>query len=98
MEWILAQHNLLTMKIIRLVPALLMVGCMTTPKDVYVSPERYQCDLIIPTVWDGNHPVQHFEHELVVGMTYHDHLGMRYKLVPTETPSVFALQIEVDKP
>lgn len=86
------------MKLLYTVPALLLAGCMTAPKDVFVKPEKYNCDLIIPTIWDGNYPVSHFEHELAVGVTYYDYMGMQYTLVETETPNVFALKVKVVSP
>lgn len=86
------------MKFIYLLPAILLASCTIAPKNVYVHPEKYNCDLIIPTIWDGNHPVEHFEHELVVGTEYHDYYGMKYKLVETDVPGVFILQIKVDRP
>ncbi len=78
--------------------ALLAAGCSTAPKNLYVHPEHYNCDLILPTIWDGSHPVEHFEHELVVGVTYHDYMGMKYTLVEKETPGVYALRVEVPLP
>ena len=45
------------------------------PKNVYVQPEKYNCDLIIPTIWDGNHPVEHFQHEMILNAVYHDYYG-----------------------
>ena len=86
------------MKTVMILSCLLFAGCMTAPKNVYVQPEKYNCDLIIPTIWDGNHPVKHFEHEIVVGHTYHDYYGMEYKLMPTKTPDVFILQVQVTRP
>lgn len=89
------------MKAITLLIPLLAVGCaatMTTPKKVYVHPENYSCDLIIPTTWDGNQPVAHFSHELIVGKTYRDYRGMEYKLIPTQDSGVFVLQMQVNRP
>ena len=89
------------MKAITLLIPLLAVGCaatMTTPKKVYVHPEKYSLDLIIPTAWNGNHPVTHFSHELIVGKTYQDYRGIDYKLVPTEDSNLFVLQIQVNRP
>ena len=86
------------MKLLHIAPALFLAGCMTTPKNVLVQPEKYSCDLIIPTIWDGSHPVSHFEHELVVGVTYHDYRGIEYTLVETDTPNVFALKVRVVTP
>ena len=86
------------MKTIPLLLTLLVAGCTTAPKNLYVHPEKYNCDLIIPTIWDGTHPVSHFEHELVVGVTYHDYMGMEYTLVETETPGVFSLRVKVVAP
>lgn len=86
------------MKFIYLLPAVLLASCTIAPKSVYVHPERYQCDLIIPTIWDGSHPVEHFEHELVLGAQYHDYYGMKYRLVESNTPGVFILQIDVERP
>ena len=78
--------------------ALLAAGCSTAPKNLYIHPERYNCDLIIPTIWDGSHPVKYFQHELVIGMTYHDYMGMQYTLVDTDTPGVFVLRVQVANP
>tara|TARA_R110002020_G_scaffold90213_1_gene219739 strand:- start:31 stop:300 length:270 start_codon:yes stop_codon:yes gene_type:complete len=89
------------MKAITLLIPFLAVGCMstmTTPKKVYVHPEKYSCDLIIPTTWDGNHPVAHFSQELILGKTYQDYMGMEYKLIPTKDSSLFVLQIQVNRP
>ena len=86
------------MKFIYLLPAVLLASCMTTPKNVYVNPENYKCDLIIPTIWDGAQPVEHFEHEIVLGQVYYDYFGMKYKFVETDTPGVFVLQVDVDRP
>ncbi len=86
------------MKFTYLLPAVLLASCTVAPKNVFVHPEKYSCDLIIPTIWDGCHPVSHFEHELVVGSEYYDYYGMKYKLVETETPGVFILQIDVQRP
>tara|TARA_R100001224_G_scaffold90580_2_gene59706 strand:+ start:2795 stop:3010 length:216 start_codon:yes stop_codon:yes gene_type:complete len=71
---------------------------MSTPAKVYVQPEKFNCDLIIPTIWDGNHPVEHFEHEMLLDVVYHDYTGNGYKLVATDTPNVFALQVDVLQP
>ena len=86
------------MKLLYTVPALLLAGCMTAPKNVFVKPEKYNCDLIIPTIWDGTHPVSNFEHELVIGLTYYDYMGMQYTLVETDYPGVFALRVKVPAP
>lgn len=86
------------MKTTLLLLTLLVAGCSTAPKNLYVHPEKYNCDLIIPTIWDGNHPVSHFEHELVIGLTYYDYMGMEYSLHETETPGVFALRVRVAAP
>ena len=86
------------MKLLHMAPALLLAGCMTTPKNVLVQPEKYSCDLIIPTIWDGTHPVSYFEHELAVGVTYYDYRGIEYTLVETDTPNVFALKVKVVAP
>ena len=86
------------MKLLYTVPALLLAGCMTAPKNVFIHPEKYNCDLIIPTIWDGNHPVTHFEHELVIGLTYYDYMGMEYTLMDTEDPGVYVLRVQVTQP
>jgi|TARA_R100000458_G_C8254797_1_gene231068 hypothetical protein len=86
------------MKTIALLLPVLFVGCMSTPAKVYVQPEKFNCDLIIPTIWDGNHPVEHFEHEMLLNAVYHDYMGHRYTLVATDTPNVFALQVDVPQP
>lgn len=87
------------MKIIKIACAFFLAcGCTTTPKNLYVHPEDYKCDLIIPTIWDGGHPVQYFEHEIVIGQTYHDYYGMQYKLMPTDQPDVFSLRVKVARP
>ena len=86
------------MKTVAILSCLLFAGCMTAPKNVYVQPEKYNCDLLIPTIWDGNHPVKHFEHEIVLGQTYHDYYGMEYRLMPTDKPDVFSLKVEVTRP
>ncbi len=77
---------------------LLAAGCSTVPKNLYVHPEKYNCDLVIPTIWDGKHPVSYFEHELVLGTTYHDYTGTEYVLVQTDVPGVFALKVKVVNP
>lgn len=86
------------MKLLYTVPALLLAGCMTAPKNVFIHPEKYNCDLIIPTIWDGNHPVTHFEHELVIGLTYYDYMGMEYTLMDTDDPGVYVLRVQVTQP
>ncbi len=86
------------MKFTYLLPAVLLASCSVAPKNVFVNPENYSCDLIIPTIWDGVHPVEHFEHEIVLNQVYHDYFGMKYKLVESETPGVFLLQIDVERP
>ena len=87
------------MKIIKIACAFFLAcGCTTTPKNLYVHPENYKCDLIIPTIWDGSHPVQYFELEIVLGQTYHDYYGMQYKLMPTDQPDVFSLRVKVARP
>ena len=86
------------MKTIALLLPVFFVGCMSAPTKVYVQPEKFNCDLIIPTIWDGNHPVEHFQHEMILNAVYHDYMGHQYKLVKTDTPDVFALQIDVPKP
>ena len=86
------------MRTTALLLALLAAGCSTAPKNLYVHPERYNCDLILPTIWDGVHPVSHFEHELVLGVTYHDYMGTEYVLVKTDVPDVFALKVQVARP
>tara|TARA_Y100000004_G_C8813492_1_gene368777 strand:+ start:33 stop:293 length:261 start_codon:yes stop_codon:yes gene_type:complete len=86
------------MKTTLLLLTLLVAGCSTAPKNLYVHPERYNCDLIIPTIWDGTHPVSHFEHELVIGLTYYDYMGMQYTLVETDQPGVFSLRVKVAAP
>jgi hypothetical protein len=86
------------MKTIALLLPVLFVGCMSTPAKVYVQPEKFNCDLIIPTIWDGNHPVEHFEHEMILDAVYHDYTGYKYTLVATDIPNVFALQVDVDQP
>ena len=78
--------------------ALLVAGCSTAPKNLYVHPERYNCDLIIPTAWDGEHPVAHFERELIVGVSYYDYMGTEYALVDTDTPGVYMLRVQVANP
>ena len=86
------------MKTTLLLLTLLVAGCSTAPKNLYVHPEKYNCDLIIPTIWDGTHPVSNFEHELVIGLTYYDYMGMQYTLVETDYPGVFALRVKVPAP
>ena len=86
------------MKVLNLIAAILLVGCSTTPKNLYVHPEKYNCDLIIPTIWDGNHPVKHFEHELLLNTTYYDYRGIKYTLVETKVPNVYALRVQVVNP
>ena len=86
------------MKTTLLLLTLLVAGCSTAPKNLYVHPEKYNCDLIIPTIWDGTHPVSHFEHELVIGLTYYDYMGMQYTLVETDHPGVFSLRVKVAAP
>lgn len=85
------------MKTAALLLTLLLAGCHTAPKNLFVKPEMYSSDLIIPTVWDGNHPIAYFEHELLVGATYYDYRGVEYKLVETDVPNVFALRVQVVK-
>ena len=75
-----------------------MVGCMSTPKNVFVHPEKYECHLLIPTKWNESHPITFFEKELIVGGTYYDYMGTEYTLIPTEDSSVFALRVSVEKP
>ena len=77
---------------------LLFAGCTTVPKKLYVQPEKFNCDLLIPTSWNGDYPVKFFEHKLIVSQTYEDYNGMSYKLMPTEDPNVFSLQIVVPSP
>ena len=86
------------MKTTALLLILIAAGCSTAPKNLYVHPDRYNCDLIIPTIWDGNHPVAHFEHKLIVGFKYNDYMGTEYTLVETETPGVYALRVQVSRP
>ena len=86
------------MRTTALLLALFAAACSTAPKNLYIHPERYNCDLIIPTVWDGNHPVKHFEHELVIGLTYYDYMGMEYTLVDTDDPGVYVLRVQVTRP
>ena len=86
------------MKTVGLLLVLLFVGCTTAPKNVYVHPEKFNCDLIIPLVWDGHFPVTHFEHELMLDTEYYDYQGHMYRLVGTDTPGVYAIQIDVPKP
>lgn len=86
------------MKTITLLSPLLLVGCMSTPKNVFVRPEVYECDLIISTTWDENHPIAHFERKLEVGVPYYDYLGTEFTLVPTEDSAVYALRVVVEKP
>ena len=76
------------MKTIALLLPVLFVGCMSTPTKVYVQPEKFNCDLIIPTIWDGNHPVEHFQHEMILNAVYHDYMGNQY--VGGRHPDVFA--------
>jgi len=86
------------MKTPLLLLTLLAAGCSTAPKNLFVHPEKYNCDLIIPTIWDGTHPVSHFEHELIIGVPYYDYMGMQYTLVETEVPNVFAIKVKVANP
>jgi hypothetical protein len=87
------------MKLIRLAPALLLMGCVTqAPKKLYVSPDKYICDIMVTTTWDGNYPVQAFEYKMEVGKTYTDQLGSNYMLVATEDTNVFAIKVFVPKP
>ena len=86
------------MKIVKLFPALLLAGCMAPRKNVYVQPEKYSCDLIIPTIWDGSHPVTYFEHEMLLDTPYYDYMGQEYRLVATDVPGVFAIKVSVPKP
>ena len=94
----LARDTFQVMKTTTLFACLLLAGCTTAPKGVYVHPEKFNCDLIIPTIWDGNYPVKNFEHEIVLGQVYHDHYGMQYMLVETDVPNVFSLQVDVVRP
>jgi len=71
---------------------------MSIPQKIYVQPEDYNCDLIISTSWDGCHPVQHFEKELVVNHTHTDYMGMDYRLMSTEDPKIFILQVSIPSP
>ena len=86
------------MKTVALLLSVLLVGCVSVPTKVYTHPERYSCDLIIPTSWNGSHPVEYFEHRLAVGQTYQDYLGMEYTLVATDQDTVFLLRVEVAHP
>lgn len=86
------------MRFIYLLPAVLLASCMTVPQNVYVHPEKYNCDLIIPTIWDGEYPVDYFEHEILLGATYYDYLGMKYELVKSDVDSVFILRVRLVKP
>jgi len=76
-----------------------MMGCLShTPKNIYVHPEKYRCDLMIATRWDESFPVEHFKYELRLGEEYMDIHGMIYTLVPTEDSAVYALQVYIGKP
>jgi hypothetical protein len=86
------------MKTVVLLLALLFVGCTTAPKNVYVHPEKFNADLIIPLVWDGHFPVAHFEHEMVLNTEYYDYQGHMYRLVETDIPGVYAIRIDVPAP
>ena len=87
------------MKTIALFTPLLMVGCLSyTPKNMYVHPQKYRCDLMIATRWDESFPVEHFQHEIKVGQEYMDVQGMTYTLVPTEDSTVYAIRVSIPKP
>ena len=86
------------MKTIVLFSCLLFAGCVSVPQRLYVHPQKFSCDLIIPTSWDGCYPVKYFEKKLVIDHVHTDQLGMDYKLVPTDDPKVFVLQIVVPSP
>lgn len=86
------------MKSITVVLGVLCVGCTTAPKKVYVYPEKFKSDVIIPLVWDGQYPVTHFEHEIMLNTEYYDYQGQVYRLVETDTPGVYAIQIDVPAP
>ena len=85
------------MKTVTFLLSVLLVGCVAVPTKVSTHPERYNCDIVISTVWDGSHPVEYFEHEMVVGQTYRDPLGMKYSLEATAQDSVFLLRIPVPR-
>lgn len=86
------------MKTTALLLALILAGCSTAPKNLFVHPENYNCDLIIATKWDGNHPIKYFEHEILLGSTQYDYMGTAYTLVATDVPGVYVLRVKVDRP
>tara|TARA_Y100001937_G_scaffold102902_1_gene141662 strand:+ start:11768 stop:12031 length:264 start_codon:yes stop_codon:yes gene_type:complete len=87
------------MKIIKTVLAILfLTGCGATPKKVFVHPEKFNLDLIVPTVWDGAYPVSYFEREMVLNTSYYDYMGTKYTLVSTDNPDVFVIRVRVDRP
>jgi len=87
------------MKTIALFTPLLMVGCLSyTPKNLYIHPEKYRCDLTIATSWNEAFPVEHFQQDLKVGEEYIDVHGMKYVLAPTEDSTVYVLRVFVPRP
>lgn len=87
------------MKAITLLSPLLMMGCFSyTPKNMYVHPEKYRCDLMIATRWNESFPVEYFQHKMKVGQEYTDVHGMTYTLIPTGDSTVYAIQVSVPKP
>ncbi len=87
------------MKTIKTALAILfLTGCGAAPKKVFVHPEKFNLDLIVPTAWDGAYPVSHFEHEMVLNTPYYDYMGTKYTLVSTDNPDVFIIRVRVDKP
>lgn len=78
--------------------SIILVGCVSSvPSKLYEKPERYRCELIIDTEWDQQYPVTTFQHVLKIGEVYEDrYFGTNYQLVPTEDPTVFALQVTIE--
>ena len=86
------------MRTTALLLTLLAAGCSTAPKKLFVHPEKYNCDLLITTKWDGNHPVIYFECEILLGATEYDYMGTAYTLIETDVPDVYVLRVRVERP
>jgi len=86
------------MKQVLLILVVLLQGCLASaPAKLYEHPERYRCQLILETQWDSSYPIKTFHHVLELDTIYHDTwYGTSYKLVATDDPNRFALQVVID--